>query len=64
MNDIMTSTLALDMLCLDIIEAATEYFEKSPPKSGNKSPRERVEFWVENYLTPAIENAIDDTFGD
>ena len=64
MNDIMTNMLALDCFCCDIIEMAKEHFEKNPPKKGNKTPRERVEYWVENFLTPAIENAIDDTFDD
>ena len=62
MNNIMTNMLDLDIFCADIIEMAKEHYEKNPSKSGNKTPRERVEYWVENYLTPAIEYAIENTF--
>ena len=65
MNDIYTNTdSALDVLCLKIIEGAKQYYEENPPKHGGATIREHVEFWVENYLRPAIEDAIDTTFED
>ena len=64
MNDIFTNTRALEVLCIDIIKGAKEYFEKNPPKKGNATVRSRVEYWVEHYLHPAIECVIDITFED
>jgi hypothetical protein len=61
MDDIYTNVLALEVLCLGIIEGAKAYFEKSKFKK-DESIKDRVEFWVENYVRPAIENAIEYIF--
>ena len=58
------NTLRLEIAAMDIIEGAKDYFEKHPARSGDKSPRERVEHWVQEHLTPAIECAIEDIFGE
>jgi len=62
MNEIMTNPIALDVMCLDIVETARDYYKANLPGRGDDTLRELVEFWVENFLTPALECAIDDVF--
>jgi len=59
--NIYNDTLRLDVLCFDIIEGARDYYAELPPNSL-MTRREQVEHWVENWLHPALECAIDDTF--
>ena len=61
-HTIFNNSLELYCLCLDLVEQAKTFYEQNPKRCGNSSVRERIEFFLENDLTPAFENAIDETF--
>ena len=59
---IFDNYMELEIFCNDIVERAKAYFEQNPKRLGDMSVRDGVEFWIENELAPALDNAVDEHF--
>ena len=60
-DNIFTNALRLEIFCADLIEDCRDHYEANPPKSS-RTLRDNVEFWVEEFLIPSLEQAIEETF--
>jgi hypothetical protein len=59
MPDYMVNYHALSRFCDEILRHAMEYYKNNPPERGNRTTTEWVEYWIDEYLKPAIDFSLE-----